>query len=161
MSKASANGQVAMWLAAAMLFSCNLGCARGTKKIASGGKAMQLIDYANIRDGILYHGTISDLDGPIRATWTYDKDGRRVDRDQKIDKETFDALCNGVKRLQVFKKNRVRDPNKRIDPSKFNVVRYISSENGNQTQNTFLIPIGENDDDFGRWLRALSVPDGQ
>src|SRR5436190_310847 len=30
---------------------------------------MHLIDYGHMRDGVLYHGTISDMDGSPKSTW--------------------------------------------------------------------------------------------
>src|SRR5687767_9507221 len=64
---------------------------------------MHLIDYGHMRDGVLYHGTLSDLDGSPKATWTYEERGKKITRDQPIDKATFDKLRTTITSSEVFR----------------------------------------------------------
>jgi hypothetical protein len=57
---------------------------------------MHVIDYGHMRDGVLYHGTLSDLDGSPKSTWTYEDGSEKVTRDLPIDGATFSALWNGI-----------------------------------------------------------------
>src|SRR5205823_5713495 len=38
------------------------------------GRDLHYIDYAHRVGRVFYHGTVSDLDGPVRSTWTYEED---------------------------------------------------------------------------------------
>src|SRR5262249_57663276 len=66
----------------------------GTKRVVelprtAEGRAMRLIDYGHLRDGVLYHGTVSNLDGTPKSTWTYEDRGAKVTRDRPIDEDGF------------------------------------------------------------------------
>jgi len=121
---------------------------------------MHAIDYGHIRDGVLYHGSISTLDGPPRCTWTYELDGRKVTREEPIDRATFESLWNGIVDLDVFRRSKVRDPQQKIDPAGFHVLGIVYGEKDQPKRKTFLVPADENDPEFLRWLAALNVPQG-
>ena len=59
-------------IAAIMLCLC--GCHHPTPVTP---KDLFLIDYANVRHGILYHGTLSDNDGAVQATWTFEQNSQK------------------------------------------------------------------------------------
>ena len=121
---------------------------------------MHLIDYGHLRDGVLYHGTISDVDGAPKATWTYEERGRKVTRDQPIDAERFSALWNGVAGLEVFRRHLVSRPDQQIDPAGYHVIGVVFQQEGQQGQYLFLVPAGETDPEFVQWLQRLQVPQG-
>jgi hypothetical protein len=132
-----------------------LGCSKESEsKIAN----IRVIDYGHMRDGVLYHGTVSDLDGAPKSTWTYEQSGRKVIRDRPINQQSFKMLCDGIKDYSVFQKNLVKDSKARIDPSTFHVVSVISDDHGRQLTQIFLIPGGETDSEFTQWLKTLNVP---
>src|SRR5689334_5650790 len=106
---------------------------------------MHLIDYGRLRDGVLYHGTVSDLDGTAKATWTYELGGEPVTRDQPMDGERFAFLWNGVAGLEVFQRNLVRSADAEIDPTSHHVVGIVFEHEGQQGRYLFLIPAGEAD----------------
>jgi hypothetical protein len=119
---------------------------------------MHLIDYAHVREGVLYHGTLSDLDGAPKATWTYEEAGRKVTRDQPIDPPTFRSLWNRVGNLDVFKRNRVRDPSHKVDPVGTHVIGIVFGEKKNPQRVYFAIPADEADPQFRHWVKSLNVP---
>jgi hypothetical protein len=121
---------------------------------------MHVIDYGHMRDGVLYHGTISDLDGTVRSTWTYEEEGEKVTRDRPIDEDTFNSLWNGIANLDVFRRSLVRDPDRPIDPVSHHVIGIVFAQGEQKGQYLFLVPAGETDPDFARWLEALNVPEG-
>jgi hypothetical protein len=121
---------------------------------------MHLIDYGHLRDGVLYHGTLSDMDGSPKATWTYEDGGEKVTRDQPIDAATFSALWNGVADSEVFRRCMVRGPDQQIDPARYHVVGVVFQQEGQQGQYLFLVPATERDPGFVRWLQLLNVPQG-
>ncbi len=121
---------------------------------------MFLIDYGHLRDGVLYHGTVSDLDGVVKATWTYELDGEKVTRDQPIDLARFASLWGGIANLEVFQRNVIRSPDVPIDPTTHHVVGIVFKHEGQQGHYVYLIPAGEADPQFRAWLEALDVPTG-
>jgi hypothetical protein len=121
---------------------------------------MQAIDYGHLRDGVLYHGTLSDLDGTLRATWTYEREGKKVSHDQPIDAATFRRLWNGVGKLGVFHKNRVTDPSRQIDPEGYHVISIVFGKPDEARRQLFLVPALEEDAEFQGWLKALNIPVG-
>src|SRR5262245_1788614 len=118
---------------------------------------MHLIDYGHMRDGVLYHGTLSDLDGVPKATWTYEKAGKKVTEEQPIDLPTFRSLWNRVSNLEVFKRNRVRDPNRQVDPDRDHVISIAFGNTEKPTTAYFAIPAGETDPQFQHWLKSLNI----
>jgi len=122
---------------------------------------MYVIQYAHLRNENLYTGTVSDLDNALRSTWTYQQGHRKVTVDQPIDLKTFDLLCKGTKDYKVFQRNLARDSRTRLDPSAFHIVTFIVIQNGREQTQTFLIPAGESDQEFSKWLKALNVPVGE
>jgi hypothetical protein len=119
---------------------------------------MHTIDYGHERDGILYHGTISDLDGVPASKWTYEEKGKKVTRDQPIDQATFHYLWNCISKLPVFRRSMVRDPDRAFDPLSEHVIG-IAFTKGAQVQRAyFAVPANESDPEFLRWLEALNVP---
>jgi hypothetical protein len=121
---------------------------------------MYLIDYGHVRDGVLYHGTISRTEGGPKATWTYEDGGEKVTRDQPVDDGTFALLWNGVAEFGVFRRCMAQGPDTPIDPVTHHVIGIVFREDGQQGHYLFLVPAGETDPDFVRWLEALSVPGG-
>lgn len=121
---------------------------------------MHVIDYGHMREGVLYHGTISDLDGSPRATWTYEENGKKVTREQPIDAATFGRLWNGVNASDVFKRCKVRDPNREVNPTVDHVVSIVYEKDGQQQRRFFAIPAEESDPEFLGWLKALKIPQG-
>ena len=121
---------------------------------------MHLIDYAHARDGVLYHGTLSDLDGEPKATWTYEKGGRNVTCDQPLDAPTFRSLWNGVGNLSVFKRNRVRDPDQEVNPVSTHVIGIAFGDPEKPQLVQFMVPADEADPEFRAWLKTLNVPTG-
>jgi hypothetical protein len=119
---------------------------------------MHLIDYGHLRDGVLYHGTVSDLDGTLRSTWTYEEGDGKVTRDLAIDGETFAFLWNGIADFDVFRRCAVRGQDLPIDPTSYHVIGAVFDEGGQRGQCMFLVPASEADPDFIRWLQALNVP---
>jgi hypothetical protein len=121
---------------------------------------MHLIDYGLMRDGVLYHGTVSDLDGSPKATWTYEDGGEKVTRDQPVDAATFSALWNAIADSDVFRRNVVRSPHQQIDPVGYHVIGIVFEQDGQRRRVLFQVPAAEAEPDFVRWLQALDVPQG-
>jgi hypothetical protein len=119
---------------------------------------MHLINYAHERDGNVYHGTLSDLDGEPKATWSFDQGGRRVTREQSLDAPVFRSLWNRVGSLDVFKRCRVRDPNHRLDPAGIHVIGIAFGDPDEPQQATFAVPADESDPQFRDWLKGLNIP---
>ena len=119
---------------------------------------MHVITYAHVRDGVLYTGTLSDLDGRPKATWSYKAGGRRVTQDQPLDPAAFRSLWNRVGNLDVFKRNRARDPNAPVDPVNTHVVTIAFGEPDRPQLAHFAVPADESDPQFRSWLKSLNIP---
>lgn len=122
---------------------------------------MHVITYAHVRDGVLYTATLSDLDGMPKATWSYKVNGQRVTRDQVLGPAVFRSLWNRVGNLDVFKRNRSRDPNgpvDPVDPVNTHVVTIAFGTPDKPQLTHFSVPADEPDPQFGSWLKSLNVP---
>ena len=119
---------------------------------------MNVIDYGHVFDGVLYHGTISNLDGVPKATWTFEKNGEKVTEDRPIDLPTFRSLWNRVSNLEVFKRNRVREGEKPVDPIADHVISIIFGDKDQPQRVFFAVPAAEADPQFQSWLKSLNVP---
>lgn len=119
---------------------------------------MNVIDYGHVFNGVLYHGTISNLDGVPKATWTYEKDGEKVTEDRPIDLPTFRSLWNRIGNLEVFKRNRVQDADRPVDPVADHVIGIVLGDQDKPQRAFFAIPAGEEDAQFLSWLKSLNVP---
>jgi hypothetical protein len=118
----------------------------------------RLIDYGHIVDGVLYHGTVDDLNGHALSTWTYESGGRVVRRDQPITQEEFIRLWGGIAILPVFPRWLTSDMAKPIDLEAEHVVGIVWTENGQYKRSCFLVPVDEPAPEFAEWLRILNVP---
>jgi len=81
-----------------------------------------LIDYGHMRDGVLYHGTISDLDGHSQATWTFELNGEKTTQTRQLSETEFDSIWNAIADGNVFKKSVVTDPESTVDPIANHIV---------------------------------------
>src|SRR4051812_44802851 len=83
------------------------------------------IDYAHGVEGVvLYHGSISDLDGVVRSTWTYEEDGEKVRRDRPMTEETFRFLFDAFGLFEVFRRGFVGDFTTPINPFSHHVIQF-------------------------------------
>jgi hypothetical protein len=112
------------------------------------------ISYFRVENGISYHGTISDIDGVPKATWSFEEAGQRVTRDQSIDQETFAFLLMGTRDMKVFQRSMILTSEGQMKPASHHCI-VLESEG---RANGFMVPAGETDPDFARWLKALNVP---
>src|SRR4029453_4575563 len=119
---------------------------------------MHAIDYGHKEGDILYHGTVSNLDGDPKATWTYEESGRKVTRDEPIEQMTLAFLCYGLDNLALLRQYVATDPSQQIDPVRFHVISYLGEEGERRSRQIFLIPATERHPDFQRWLAAPNVP---
>ncbi len=119
---------------------------------------MHAIDYGHKEGDILYHGTLTDLDGQPKATWTYEENGRKVTREQPLEQMTLAFLCYGLDNLKLLQQYAATDPSQQIDPVRNHVVGYMVEEGDQRSRQIFLIPAAERHPDLARWLAALNVP---
>jgi len=117
-----------------------------------------LIDYANFRQDVLYHGTLTDTDGVVQSTWTYEQDGEKITGPGRVTSESFQLLWDGVADARVFERAAVSDPDTEIDPRNLHVVGIAFSTGGQTGTRTYLVPVGESDPEFVRWLSAVAFP---
>jgi hypothetical protein len=123
---------------------------------------MHAIDYGHVDAGVLYHGTISNLDGgEPKATWTYEQNGRKVTRELPVEDTTLMFLCYGLDNLKLIQQYAAADEDQEIDPVQNHVVSYMFEEGDQRGRQIFLIPATEGHPDFLRWLTALAVPGSQ
>jgi hypothetical protein len=118
------------------------------------------ISYWRVEHGVAYHGTISDIDGVPRATWSYDEAGQKVTRDAPMPAETFAFLCRGFAEFGIFRRCLVQpNPGERFPATRADRENNhcIFFEEGLE-QRAFLVPAHEADADFAKWLEALNVP---
>lgn len=125
-----------------------------------GSRDVHYIDYAFRDSAVFYHGSLSDLDGVIRSTWTYEEDGQVVTRDRPLDSTGFSRLWTGLNILPVFRRSLCNDMSRSVDPAAEHVVSHIYVEKGEVGRCVCLVPVSEGDKAFEVWLGLLQRPDG-
>ncbi|MCG8454721.1 MAG: hypothetical protein MI919_00460 [Holophagales bacterium] len=120
----------------------------------------RMIDYGHMRDGVLYHGTISDLDGKPKATWTFELDGEKTTRTRKLTEEQFDSILNGTIDSDIFESSLITDPETPIDPIANHIIAVYYSNGDTESLRSYSIPGNEDDPAFLRWLELLRIPEG-
>jgi hypothetical protein len=124
------------------------------------GHDRRMIDYAHLREGALYHGTVSNLDGVPKSTWTYEDRGRKVRRDQPIEPALFEVLWNGLADFAQARRYLATDPDEPLDPATHHVVGVAFDNGDEQDVVLFQIPADDTSQDLLLWLAALNVPQG-
>ncbi len=119
------------------------------------------IDYAHRVGDVLYHGTVSLIEGVPRSTWTYEDGPEKVTRDQPIDIAAFDVLRTGLTRSELFARALTNDMDAEINPDTHHIIGVIFPHEGSVGRCLLLVPTTENDPEFLRWLKALNVPRGR
>jgi hypothetical protein len=119
---------------------------------------VHVITYTRQIDGVFFHGTLSDLDGKPRATWSFDHGGKRVRHEQWLDAATFRKLWNGFGQLAVFRRHRVDDPDREMDWKNYHAILITFGEPGKPRQHAFLVPPDEPDPELRDWLETLDIP---
>jgi|GEM_PF-6057524 len=122
-------------------------------------REVHYINYAHRIGDVLYHGTISDLDGVARATWTYEEDGKLVTRNNTLEREALDGLWTAMWAIPVFAQTVAGDMGLPISPITHHIVSLIFKVNGQLERCICLIPAGEADPAFANWLVMLTRPD--
>jgi len=119
-----------------------------------------LIDYGHLTEGVLYHCTISDLDGKPQATWTFELNGKKTTQSRQLSEEEFDSIWNGIIDSKVFKNCLVTDPEAKVDPVANHIVAVYYADGDSETLRNYSIPHTEDDSDFLQWLGLLKIPKG-
>jgi hypothetical protein len=120
---------------------------------------MRVISYGHFYDGSLINGSLSDLDGVPKASWTLGATVQdKVRREQPLDPATFQEIWAGLTQLEVFRRHQVRDPNRQVDPQADHVIWAAMGEGADQKRAMFAVPAGETDPAFLGWLEKLQVP---
>ncbi len=119
-----------------------------------------MIDYGHMHDGVLYHGTISDLDGPPQATWTFELNGVKTTQSRQLSEEEFDSIWNEMVDGKVFKNSLVSDPETPVDPIANHIITVFFSDGDTEMLRNYSIPGDEDDPAFLQWLKQLRIPEG-
>jgi hypothetical protein len=118
-----------------------------------------MIDYAYATKGVFYHGTISDIDGTPKSTWTLSVKDKKEIINQPIDQDTFAYIWNGVTDFDFFKKALVTKLDTHMDFNHFQVIAIAYKENGGQAEmRSFLVDPNDTDLNYKKWVAALHVP---
>lgn len=115
---------------------------------------LHLIDYAHSSGGKFYHGTISDFDGTVKATWSIDGVASDV---QMTERELFD-LWQPLTTAQVFTESKISDGNVSLDPEKFHVITVVEEYNGGNFKQIHQVPNDDASPEFAAWLAQLRIP---
>lgn len=120
---------------------------------------MRVISYGHFYEGSLVNGTLSDLDGVPKASWTSGATVQdKIRQEHPLDPATFEEVWTGLTQLEVFRRHQVRDPNRKVDPQAEHVVWAAMGEGADQKRAMFAVPAGETDPTFLAWLTKLNVP---
>ncbi len=120
---------------------------------------MRVISYGHFYDGSLVNGTISDLDGSPKASWTLGATTQdKTRREQALDAPAFEEIWNGLMQIEAIRRHQIRDPNRKVDPQSEHVIWAAIGEGTDQKRAMFAVPAGETDPAFLAWLSKLRMP---
>ena len=119
---------------------------------------MHIIDYVHQYNNSLYHGIISDLEGVIKATWSYEAFDKKITQELPITEEDFLFLWNSIADLDAFRRHFSDDPNSSIDWVNYHFLSITFKVEEQQGHYQIMVPNDEYDPDFTRWLEVLNVP---
>jgi hypothetical protein len=117
-----------------------------------------VISYAFESKGVFYHGTVSDLDGVPKSTWTISVGDKKNRFDQPIDYETFSFLWNGVADFEIFKRCAVTSGDRKMDFVQFQVIAIAYTVDWRKNARSFLVSPAETDPQYKTWIEKLHVP---
>jgi hypothetical protein len=108
-----------------------------------------VINFVHEEDGVFVNGTVSTLDGTPKASWTFAQDGGEFTQD-------VDALWN-VMNEPVFTRHAVRSPETELDFRNNYIVGIMFNVRGEAGRVTYLIPSGERDPVWRKWLAGIEA----
>jgi hypothetical protein len=122
-------------------------------------KTLLIVSYAHAVDSVFYHGTVSFTDGVIRATWTYERDGKKVTEDGKVSDEDFETLWHTISDQDHFNKFVPTEPDAKIDPVGTHLVSIAFQTEGGSGRRMFAVPLSaEKEEWFSKWIVAIRGP---
>lgn len=119
----------------------------------------QVFEYFHAtRDGTV-HGTVSDLDGAPRSTWTVTSGAKKETFDQPIAADDFRALVAGFA-LPELRPYEVTRPDPRLDFVTFQVVSLVEvgPDGRVRARRTFLVPAAPEPRRIREWLGLARIP---
>lgn len=122
-------------------------------------RVAHVVQYAHQTGGVFYNATLSDLDGTVIATWSYDEEGERVTRDRPMEPSVFTQLWRGIETLSVFRDAFTEQLDRAVDPSQHHIVTLISGRVGEVKREICLVPAASADAGLTIWLEMLGRPD--
>lgn len=125
----------------------------------SADRAVHTVQYAHETGGIFYNATLSDLSGPVIATWSYDEAEERVTRDRPLDPAVFEQIWSGIETLSVFRETFTEQLDLAVYPLQHHIVTLISKRGREVKREIHLVPAGSTDAEFATWLGMLGRPD--
>jgi hypothetical protein len=116
---------------------------------------MFIIDFAHESGGNLHHGTISMIDGTVRATWTVDENGLRKSRDIAVTEDSFRRAWDGLNEIPEFRNGAVTDPDAPMDFVTHHIIAIMFRLSGQEGMRTFAIPSASTSAEFSKWLSLI------
>lgn len=104
-------------------------------------RTLLVVSYAHAVGTVLYHGTISYTDGVVRATWSFERDGKKVTEDGKVGDEDFETLWHAISDHDHFNKFATTDANSKIDPVATHLVGIAFQNEGETGLRMFAVPV--------------------
>jgi len=126
----------------------------GADAAADPSVPLHLIDYAHSDDGNLIHGTISDFDSDVKATWTTDTGSTNVDMSMDELFELWQTLASD----SIFTESIVTDGDAELDPEKFHVISIVEKYNGKTMEQLPLVPADSTSPVLQEWIGKLKIP---
>lgn len=121
--------------------------------------AVHVVQYAHETGGIFYNATLSNLNGPVIATWSYDEADQRVTRDRPLDPAVFRQIWSGIETLSVFRETFTEQMDLAVNPLQHHIVTLISNHGSQVKREIHVVPAGSTDEGFLTWLGMLGRPD--
>ena len=122
----------------------------------SASRNVCLINFVREEDGAFVNGTITSSDGVAEARWTFRQDGGEFTNGREVDEDEFDALWSALNE-PVFVRHAVRRADVELDFRANYIVGIVYDVRGDSGQVTYLIPAGERDPVWAKWLRGIEA----
>jgi hypothetical protein len=114
-----------------------------------------VIDYEHQSGGAFYHGTISLAGGNVIGGWTVDDGKDKKTQKVAMTGETFKSIWDSMNEIPDFKAGLVSDPDQQLDPSTNHIVSALSTIDGEEKTEIYIIPDATASPAFREWLDKI------
>ncbi|MDB6138844.1 MAG: hypothetical protein JWO94_1916, partial [Verrucomicrobiaceae bacterium] len=103
-------------------------------------KTVILITYVHVIGDIFYHATISCVDGVLRSTWTYEKEGQKVTVDGRVTSDDYNYLWRIFCDEDTLRSYKITNASSKLDWINNHFFGLTTISSAGEFKHVFLLP---------------------